>query len=86
MLTLTRREGQRVFIGSIIVEVVAVDRGEITLRVLGADESSIALVDEPSTVHASRPRQRRAPPAPRRRETAPLIVEVRRSRKQSGGT
>lgn len=84
MLTLTRNVGQRIFIGGITVQVVDATRNEVTLRVIGAEESSIQLVDTPAPAHLRTPQRRKV--APRRGQAPPPIIEVRRSRKPSGKT
>ena len=86
MLTLTRKLGQRTFIGTIEVEVVEVRWDGVVLRVHGVeDESSVRAVDasheDPSP--SSRPAPRRRAGAPSSRQAAPVIVEKRRSRRNS---
>ena len=86
MLTLTRKVGQRTFIGTIEVEVVEVRRDGVVLRVHGVeDESSVRVVDasyeNPSP--SARPAPRRRAGAPSSRQSAPVIVEKRRTRRSS---
>ena len=86
MLTLSRKVGQRTFIGAIEVEVVDVGRDGVVLRLSGVeDESSIQLADASDEEPSPRPRS----PAHRRRvmpssgEITPVIVETRRPRRGS---
>ncbi|MGH1348936.1 MAG: hypothetical protein ACRBN8_45810 [Nannocystales bacterium] len=86
MLTLTRKAGQRTFIGAIEVEVVHVGRGEVRLRLSGVDdEAAIELVDasgeQPSP--RSQPAARRRRVVPSSRQSAPVIIEKRRTRRGS---
>ena len=86
MLTLTRKIGQRTFIGAIEIEVVEVRRDGVVLRVHGVeDEATIRLAEALHENHPPRPR-----PAPRRRvlvpssqQHAPVIIEKRRTRRGS---
>ena len=87
MLTLTRKVGQRTFIGAIEVEVVDVGRDEVVLRLSGVDdESAIELADASDEEPSPRPqpaarRRRRAMPSSRQSE--PVIIEKRRTRRGS---
>ncbi|MGH1349080.1 MAG: hypothetical protein ACRBN8_46545 [Nannocystales bacterium] len=85
MLTLTRKVGQRTFIGAIEVEVVDVGRDEVVLRLSGIeDESAVKLADASDEEPSPRPR-----PAARRRvmqssrQSEPVIIEKRRTRRGS---
>ena len=80
MLTLTRKVGQRTFIGSIEVEVVDIVRDGVVLRVHGVEnESSVTLADS-SSEEASTRTARRVVPS---RQDTPIIVAMRRSRRHS---
>ncbi|MBB88488.1 MAG: hypothetical protein CMP06_14510 [Xanthomonadales bacterium] len=86
MLALTRKIGQRTFIGAIEIEVVELRLDGVVLRVHGVeDESTIRLAEASHEDPSPRPR-----PAPRRRvvvpssqQGAPVIVEKRRTRRGS---
>jgi hypothetical protein len=86
MLTLTRKVGQRTLIGAIEVEVVDVGRDEVVLRLSGIeDESTVELADasdqEPS--RRPRPEARQRPVMPSSRQSEPVIIEKRRTRRGS---
>lgn len=86
MLTLTRKVGQRTFIGKIEVEVVEVRWDSVLLRVHGVeDESTIRLVDSSheDTSRPQRPAPRRRVVAPSHQEGAPVVVQKRRTRRGS---
>lgn len=86
MLTLTRKVGQRTFIGAIEVEVVELRRDSVVLRVHGVeDESTIRLIDASHEEPSPRPplhARRRVVPSPRE-GGAPVVVETRRTRRGS---
>ena len=87
MVTLTRKIGQRVLIGpNIEVEVVEVRRSGVVLQLRGVeDESKVQLVDTPLEDHPprSRPASRRRRMVPSSRQSEPVIVEKRRTRRPS---
>jgi len=89
MLTLTRKVGQRTFIGAIEIEVVDVGMGGVVLRLSGVeDESTIKLVDASGEEPSPRPRPatRRRRVMPSSRQSEPVIIEKRRTRRTRSAT
>ena len=88
MLTLTRKVGQRTLIGAIEIEVEVVDvgTGGVVLRLSGVeDESAIKLADASGEDPSPRPRPaaRRRRVMPSSRQSEPVIIEKRRTRRGS---